>query len=285
MGNGVLVGAVLGERGDRSCEPPTGAHSSTDGAAGSVAPPSRRFRLQRLCTIAGFDVCLLTRTRHDGVLDPLVHEALALERATMRCLGDEADVIEFDIAETVGCSTFALLVGYPPARPHRPELIGAVRFMLGDGDGVKTLRDIDRLSPRLRGPRHPWMGDPAQLVDAMALSPAHDTGLGAADVSDLLMAACTCVGGALLHSGRARFLTGYVHQRFHRHVTRIGYPLHRCVPDDHAANYAEFFPVIASLETIDQRVRAAPAATHFGDLRGEYLRVVDAAAALGTADW
>jgi hypothetical protein len=284
MGNGALAGAVLDERVDRSSGAPAHGHHSWTEATVPAAAPIRRPRLQQLCTIAGFDVCLLTRTRHDGVADPLAAEALALERATMRRLGDEAEVIAFDIAETIGSSTFVLLIGCPPDRPHRPELIGAVRLMLGDVDGIKTLWDVDRLSPRLRGPRHPWMGDPTQLVDALALSPAPDTGLGAAEISDLLMAACTCVGGALLHSGRARYLTGYVHERFHRHVTRIGYPMHRFVPDDHASNY-EFAPVVASLEAIDHLVRVSPTGTHFGDLRGEYLRVVGAAASLGTADW
>ena len=264
MGNGALAGAVLGERTDRR---------------------PRRSRLELLCTIAGFDVCLLARAHHDGILDPMVDEALALERTTMRCLGDEADVIEFDIAETVGCSTFALLVGYPPARPHRPELIGAVRFMLGGADGVKTLWDVDRRSARLRGPRHPWLREPGRVVDAMAFSPALDTGLDVRHVTDLLMAACTCIGGALLHTGRASYLTAYVHRRFHRHVTRLGYPLHRFVPDDHAANEQDFFPVVASLEAIEQLVWTAPAGTHFGDVRAAYLRVAETAPALGTADW
>ena len=243
----------------------------------------QRPKLQRLCTIAGFDVCLLTRTRHGGVADLLVEEGLALERATMRRLGDQAEAIEFDIAETIGCSTFVLLVGCPPARPHRPELIGAVRLMWAMRTGSRPSGTSTAVTSA-RGPRHPWMGDPTQLVDAMAFSPAPDTGLGAAEISDLLMAACTCVGGALLHSGRASYLTGYVHKRFHRHVTRIGYPLQRFVPDDHAAN-EEFFPVVASLEAIDHLVRVAPAGTHLGDLRGEYLRVVDAVDSLGTADW
>ena len=128
------------------------------------------------------------------------------------------------------------------------------------------------------------MADPTQLVDVMAFSPAPDTGLGAAAVSDLLMAACTCAGAALLHSGRASYLTADVHQRFHRHVTRIGYPLRRFVPDEHPANEV-FFPVVASLEAIDHLVRSAPAGTHLGDLRGEYLRVAGAAGSLGTADW
>lgn len=260
MGNGALAGTVLSR-------------------------PSRGNRLQPLCTVSGFEVCVLTSRHHDGLADPLVQEALALERSTMRRLGDQEDVIDFDIAETIGCSTFVLVVGSVPTRPHAHELIGAVRFMVGGRDGVKTLWDVDRLSPRLRGPRHPWMGDPTQLIDAMALSPAPDTGLSVAAVSDVLMAACTIVGGALVHSGRARYLTAYIHQRFHRHIARLGYPFHRFVPDDHAANYDEFLPVIASLEAIDALVRAAPSGSHFGDLRHEYRRVVDGAAELGTVDW
>ena len=66
---------------------------------------------------------------------------------------------------------------------------------------------------------------------------------------------------------------------------RIGYPLHSFVPDDHAANEEDFFPVVASLEALDHLVRVAPTGTHLGDLRGEYLRVVGAVDSLRTADW
>ena len=55
-----------------------------------------------VCTISSFDVCLLTRTRHRGRADLLVEQALELERATMRRLGDRPELIEFDIADLRG---------------------------------------------------------------------------------------------------------------------------------------------------------------------------------------
>jgi hypothetical protein len=232
--------------------------------------------LERICcTVAGCRVEVVPRVDADADHDPRVRAAVRLERDTMRMLGDSPEEIEGDLAETLDRSSFALVTS------PMDELLGAVRFMLGGADGVKTLWDVERLAAR---PDHPDLARPGELVDAMSLAPDFRTGRPPAELADLLLGACTCLGGALLHAGRARFVTAYLHDRFLRHAIRIGYPVTPFVAADHPASGA-FVPVVTSLAELDRLVRTSGPGTHLGDLRDEYVRTCALAGALGTERW
>ena len=179
------------------------------------------------------------------------------------------------MAETLDRSSFAL--AYSPSG----ELFGAVRFMLGGTDGVKSLWDADRLAPL---PKHPALGRPEELIDAMALSLALASGRPPAELADVLLGACSCIGGALFRAGRARHVTAHLHRRFLRHAARVGYPSEPFVPEDHPAN-GDFVPIVASLAELDHLVRRAAPGTHLAGIRPEYLRACASVGSLGTEDW
>ena len=118
----------------------------------------------------------------------------------------------------------------------------------------------------------------------MALSLALASGRPPAELADVLLGACSCIGGALFRAGRARYVTAHLHRRFLRHAARIGYPSEPFVPDDHPA-YGAFVPVVTSLAELDLLVRTAAPGTHLAGVRPEYLRACASVGSLGTEDW
>jgi hypothetical protein len=227
------------------------------------------------CTIGDCEVVVVPRAGADVDGDHRLQEALELERATMQLLGDTAEQIERDLAETLDRSSFAL--AYAPSG----AMVGAVRFMLGGADGVKTMWEVERWGPL---PPHPALARPEEVIDAMALSLALDTDRPLAELADVLLGAGRCLAGALFHIGRARTMSGYLHDRFLRHAARIGYPFTPIVPADHPA-VDSFTPVVASLAEFDRLVHATRPGTHLAKIRPEYRRLCAAAPTLGIEDW